>query len=61
MFKDFRASVTFTYFCDTSMARTPLEPRKYVRDRGNHSARSGEIIGISFRFSLMRKYVVFSH
>ena len=40
----------------TSMARTPLEPWKLVRDRGivraNHSTRSGDTIGISFDFLL---------
>ena len=49
------------------MARIALEPRKYVRDRDssseciNHSAWSGGIIGISFRFSLTSKYFVCSH
>ena len=27
----------------------------------NHSARSGSMIGITFRFSLTYKYVVYSH
>ena len=45
-------------YSKTSMARTPLESRKYVQtgvvraNEVNHSARSGGIIGISFRFSL---------
>ena len=49
----------------TSMARTPLEPLKYVRDRVarasvDNSARSGSIIGICSIFSNMIVCCVFS-